>query len=77
VFRAAAELTQGSHTGMAAFSTGARLGFLVASPLMGVIADASSVAVALAAVAGGAGIAVAAVRLPRPAELELAATPPP
>jgi MFS family permease len=78
VFRAASELTHGSHSGMASFSTGARLGFLLASPLMGAIAGASSVAVALVVVSGVAGVTVAAVRLPRPAaaELETAVTPP-
>ena len=56
----------------------ARLGFLVASPLMGLIAGRSSVAVALVVVSGVAGLVVAAIRLPRPAvvELELTATPP-
>jgi predicted MFS family arabinose efflux permease len=67
VFRAAADLTHGSHTGMASFSAGARLGFLLASPLMGVIAGATSVAVALVAVAGVAGLVAAVVRLPSPA----------
>lgn len=79
VFRAAAELTRGSHSGMASFSAGARLGFLLASPLMGVIAGATSTALALVLVAGVAGLTVAAVRLPRPAvaELEPVVTPPP
>lgn len=78
VFRAASDLTNGSHSGMASFSAGARLGFLLASPLMGVIAGATSVAWALVVVAGVAGVTVAAVRLPRPAlaELEPAVTPP-
>ncbi len=35
LFRAASDLTHGSHSGMASFSSGARLGFLLASPLMG------------------------------------------
>jgi hypothetical protein len=79
VFRAASDLTHGSHSGMASFSAGARLGFLAAPPLMGVIAGAASVAVALVLVAGIAGMTVAVVRLPRPAaaELEPAVTPPP
>ncbi len=79
VFRAASDLTHGSHSGMASFSAGARLGFLAAPPLMGVIAGAASVAVALVLVAGIAGLTVAAVRLPGPAaaELEPAVTPPP
>ena len=71
VFRAASDLTHGSHSGMASFSAGARLGFLLASPLMGVIAGASSVAVAMVLVAGIAGLTVAGVRLPRPALVEL------
>jgi MFS family permease len=61
-FRAAAEL--GAHTGMAAFSSGARLGFLVASPLVGVIAGATSVATAVLVVSGTAGVAVGLTRLP-------------
>jgi predicted MFS family arabinose efflux permease len=79
VFRAASDLTHGSHSGMASFSAGARLGFLVASPLMGIIAGASSVALAMVLVAGVAGLAVAVARLPRPAviALEPAVTPPP
>ena len=52
LFRAASELTHGSHSGMASFSSGARLGFLLASPLMGLVADATSVAVAMVVVAG-------------------------
>ncbi len=64
VFRAASELSHGAHSGMASFSAGARLGFLLASPLMGLIADRTSVAVALVAVAGTAGVAVAIVGLP-------------
>ena len=65
VFRAASELTHGSHSGMASFSAGARLGFLMASPLMGLIAGRSSVAVALVVVAGTAATVVAVRRLPR------------
>lgn len=60
--RAASDL--GGHTGMAAFSTGARLGFLLAPPLVGVIAGATSVAVAVLVVAGVAGVAVGLARLP-------------
>ena len=71
VFRAAADLTHGSHGGMASFSSGARLGFLLASPLMGIIAGRASIAVAIVVVAGVAGLAVAVVRLPRPAVAEL------
>jgi MFS family permease len=79
VFRAASDLTHGSHSGMAGFSAGARLGFLLASPLMGALAGSTSVALAMVIVAGVAGLTVAAMRLPRPAvaELEPAVTPPP
>jgi len=73
LFKAASDLTHGSHSGMASFSAGARLGFLVASPLMGVIAGASSIALAMALVAGVAGVTVAIARLPRPAVVELQA----
>jgi fucose permease len=73
LFRAASELTHGSHSGMAAFSSGARLGFLCASPLMGLIAQAAGVATAMLVVAGTAATAVAVSRLPRPA---LTVTPP-
>ncbi len=73
VFRAAADLTHGSHSGMASFSAGARLGFLLASPLMGLISQRTSIAVALVAVAGTAATAVAISRLPRAAAHELAA----
>jgi fucose permease len=65
LFRAASELTHGSHSGMASFSTGARLGFLLASPLMGLVADRSSIAVAMVVVAGTSGLVVAVARLPR------------
>jgi hypothetical protein len=50
---------------MASFSSGARLGFLLAPPLMGLLADRSSIAVALVVVAGTAALAVAVARLPR------------
>jgi predicted MFS family arabinose efflux permease len=73
VFRAAADLTHGSHSGMAAFSSGARLGFLLASPLMGIISQHTSVALAMVAVAGVAATAVAVARLPRAAAQELVA----
>ncbi|MDQ3469792.1 MAG: MFS transporter [Actinomycetota bacterium] len=72
VFLAASELTHGSHSGMASFSSGARLGFLLASPLVGMIANWTSVATGVLVVAGSAGLAVSLVRLPRPVE---AATP--
>ena len=75
LFRAASELTHGSHSGMASFSSGARLGFLLASPLMGLVADATSVAVAMVLVAGVAATAVAVSRLPRVAVHELEPDP--
>jgi predicted MFS family arabinose efflux permease len=65
VFRAASDLSHGAHTGMASFSSGARLGFLLASPLIGLIAERSSVAVAIVVVAGTASVTVALVGLPR------------
>jgi fucose permease len=64
LFRSAAELTQGSHSGMAAFSSGARLGFLMASPLIGLVAEPLSVATAILLVSGLAAVGVAATRLP-------------
>ena len=80
VFRAASDLTHGSHSGMASFSAGARLGFLLASPLMGIIAGATSVAVAMVLVAGVRRVGPSppcACHAPAVAELELAVTPPP
>jgi predicted MFS family arabinose efflux permease len=65
LFKAASDLTHGSHSGMASFSSGARLGFLLASPLMGLIAERTSIAVALVVVAGSAATTVAVARLPR------------
>ena len=75
LFRAASELTHGSHSGMAAFSSGARLGFLLASPLVGVLASGTSVAIAVLVVSGGAATAVAMARLPRAAVMELQPDP--
>jgi len=66
VFLSASELTRGSHRGMAAFSSGARLGFLVASPLVGAIAARAGVATGVLVVAGCAGLAISLVKLPRP-----------
>jgi MFS family permease len=63
-FRAASDLR--SHAGMAAFSTGARMGILVASPLVGLIANSTSIATAVLVVSGTAGLVVALARLPRP-----------
>ena len=65
LFKAASDLTHGSHSGMASFSAGARLGFLAASPLMGLVAERTSIAVALVVVAGIAAAVVAVARLPR------------
>ncbi len=75
LFRAASELTHGSHSGMAAFSSGARLGFLIASPLIGVLASGTSVAIAILLVSGSAATAVALARLPRAAVVELQPDP--
>jgi MFS family permease len=75
LFRAASELTHGSHSGMAAFSSGARLGFLLASPIVGLLATGTSVAIAVLLVSGGAATAVALARLPRGAVVELQPDP--
>lgn len=75
LFRAASEITHGTHSGMAAFSSGARLGFLLAAPIVGAIATASSVAIGVLIVAGGAAAVTAIVRLPRGAAAELAPDP--
>ena len=75
LFRAASDLTHGSHSGMASFSSGARLGFLLASPLMGLIAERTSVAIAIVVVAGVAAATVAVSRLPGVAVRELEPDP--
>ena len=75
LFRAASDLTHGSHSGMASFSSGARLGFLLASPLMGIVAELTSIATAMLLVAGTAGAIVAVSRLPRVAVQELEPDP--
>jgi MFS family permease len=75
LFRAASDLTHGSHSGMASFSSGARLGFLLASPLMGFVAERTSIAIAMLLVAGTAATAVAVSRLPRAAIRELEPDP--
>jgi predicted MFS family arabinose efflux permease len=67
LFRSAADLTHGSHSGMAAFSSGARLGFLLASPIVGLVAESTSVATAVLVVSGSAAVAVSVTRLPRSA----------
>ena len=78
LFRSAADLTRGSHSGMASFSSGARLGFLCASPLVGLVADGTSIATAILVVSGTAALAVAVTRLPtpRPVAAPLTVTPP-
>lgn len=63
---AASEMTAGSAQGMAAFSSGARLGFLVGPPLVGTLAGAWSVTTAVLVVSGISGVVVAAARLHRP-----------
>lgn len=75
LFRAASDLTHGSHSGMASFSSGARLGFLLASPLMGLIAERTSIRTAMLLVAGTAAAVVAVSRLPRVAVQELEPDP--
>ena len=75
LFRAASDLTHGSHSGMASFSSGARFGFLLAAPLMGLIAERTSVATALVVVAGVAAATVAVSRLPGVAVRELEPDP--
>lgn len=82
-FKVASELTHRSHGGMAAFSAGARLGFLCAGPVVGFVADGTSVATSLLIVAGSAAAMTAATRLPRgvapaatPATQGVAVTPP-
>jgi predicted MFS family arabinose efflux permease len=69
LFRSAADLTRGSHSGMAAFSSGARLGFLLASPVVGLLADRTAVATAVLVISGSAAMAVAATRLPTPRDV--------
>jgi predicted MFS family arabinose efflux permease len=78
LFRSAAELTRGSHSGMASFSSGARLGFLGASPLVGLVASGTSIATAILVISGTAALAVAVTRLPapRPVGAPVAVTPP-
>lgn len=71
LFRAASDITHGSHSGMAAFSSGARLGFLCAAPVVGLIAETSAIRIGVLVVAGGAATLVAVSRLPAPAVREL------
>ncbi|MDQ3177299.1 MAG: MFS transporter [Actinomycetota bacterium] len=65
LFRAAGDLTGGSHGAMAAFSSGARLGFILGAPAVGLLADASSITIAVLALAGGAAAIVAATPVSR------------
>ena len=78
LFRSAADLTRGSHSGMASFSSGARLGFLCASPLVGLVAGGTSVATAILIISGTAAVVVAVARLPtpRPVVAPVTVTPP-
>jgi predicted MFS family arabinose efflux permease len=62
--RRASELSDGSATGVAVFSSGARAGILLSSPLMGAISDATTRTIALVVIAGSATVASALVRLP-------------
>jgi len=62
MFVAASEATGGRPSGMAAFSSGARCGFLVAPPLIGGLAELSSVATAVLVVSATAAAISAAVR---------------
>lgn len=59
VFRASSEITGGSSHGMAAFSSGARLGFLLAAPAVGGLADRWSPAIGVLVVSGLGGAVVA------------------
>ncbi len=61
----ASVLTGGRSSGMAAFSSGARLGFLVGPPVVGGLAGLTSVATAVLIVAGAAAVTVAATPLRR------------
>lgn len=61
----ASALTGGRSSGMAAFSSGARLGFLVGPPVVGGLAGLTSVATAVLIVAGAAAVTVASIPLRR------------
>ena len=65
MFAAAEDMTPGTSHGMAAFSTGARSGFLIAPPLVGALAAAWSVAAAVLVVSGSAAVVVAMATLGR------------
>lgn len=76
--RRASELVPGAN-GVAMFSSGARLGILLAPPLMGLLSDATNRSVALLVIGGSAAAASAALRLPDgpgAAPPRSAATPP-
>lgn len=70
MFVAASAATSGNSIGMAAFSSGARFGFLAGPPLVGGLADLTSVATAVLVVGGIAALAVAATPLHPPPKLE-------
>ncbi len=61
--RRAGELVPGS-TGVAMFSSGARLGILIGPPVMGALSDATSRSIALLVVGGTAAALSTAIRLP-------------
>jgi MFS family permease len=63
MFVAASAATAGRSIGMAAFSSGARLGFLVGPPVIGALAGLSTVAIAVLIVAGFAAVTVASTRV--------------
>jgi MFS family permease len=63
MFAAGSDATRGRSSGMAAFSSGARFGFLLAPPLVGIIAERTSIATAVLAVAGTAAVIVAIVEV--------------
>jgi len=73
MFRASGELTA-SSAGMASFASGARLGILVSSPLVGLLADPASVAVSVLIVSGAAATVVAVTSLPPTTERQIAPT---
>jgi MFS family permease len=62
--RRASELAGGSSRGVATFSAGARIGLLLASPMMGLVSELTSRSTALLVIAGSAAAASAALRIP-------------
>lgn len=61
--QASSGANRSSSHGMASFSSGARLGFIVTPPLVGAIADARSTATGMLVVTGLAGLALTVVRV--------------